>query len=166
MQLLNNFILYGFFGFLLEISFCFISGNNLISGILYGPFTPIYGVGILIIIFINNYLNKYNLKWYIKNLLLFILSAILLGLIELLGGYFIEIVFNKVFWNYSALKYSIFKYTSLEMMSIWGMLSLIFVYLLKPITDKIIKKIPLYLTLIILLLIIIDYIITFIIKIF
>ena len=56
------------------------------------------------------------------------------------------------------MKFNIGKYTSLEMAVIWGLSSIILVYLIKPLVDKFIKKIPKLITWILVILFLIDLI--------
>ena len=115
---------------------------------------------------INNHFYKqilkyYKLKWYIKVPPLFIISAIILGIIETIGGYYIEIVFGRVFWVYYDHFVPIGKYTSLKMMLIWGLASIFLIYFLMPIVNKFIKKVPNMLTEILIFLFISDVLYTF-----
>ena len=47
---------FSIFGYLLETVYAFITHTNFKSGILYGPITPLYGVGIIIIFCLSNYI--------------------------------------------------------------------------------------------------------------
>lgn len=142
-------------------SFFYSSGE---SGILLGYWTPIYGLGAVTILLINKNLEKLKTNKGLKILLLFFISAITLSLMEILGGYLIKWIFHKVMWDYSNHKFNIGIYTSLEMSIMWGISSIILVHFIKPIMDKIISKIPKYLTYILIVLFIIDSIATIIIK--
>ncbi len=160
MYYLNYFFILSIIGHIIE-TFIYYNGE---SGILFGPWTPIYGIGTIIILFIYNYLNKNTKNKYLRVFLVFILSSILLTIIEAIGGYLIEFIFNIVFWNYSYLLFHIGKYIALEMSLVWGLGSLIIIYIIKPLIDKIISKIPKYLTYLFVILMIIDLIFTIIIK--
>lgn len=157
---LNYFFLFSIIGHFIE-SFFYKSGN---SGILLGWWTPIYGIGILIILIIFKMLNKINSKNYIKVILLFFICSILLSNIEALGGYLIKLIFKKELWDYSNQMFNIGKYTSLEMATVWGISSILFAYILKPLTDKIVMLIPKCLTFILTILFIIDFVSTLILK--
>ena len=89
---------------------------------------------------------------------------IILSLMEFIGGVLLKLIFNKTLWNYSNYKYNIGKYMSLEIGLIWGISSVILIYLLKKPTDKIVKKIPKVITWILIILFIIDVIFTIIYK--
>jgi len=158
MYYVNVFLLYSFFGFIFENFICLILKNNPESGILYGPWTPIYGLGVLIIMFIYNRLKQK--KETTKGILLFIISFIFLTIIEYIGGVSIKFIFDKTLWNYTGLPLHIGKYISIEVSFIWAIGSLIYIYLLKPITDNIILVIPKLITYIVSILFILDFIIT------
>ena len=162
MYYINYFFLYSLIGHIIE-SIIFLSKNGE-SGILYGPWTPVYGFGIVVILFINKFLKKYNLKKIKYYLCLFLLSSILLSLSEVLGGVLIEGVFHKIFWNYSGEAFNFGKYTSLKMALIWGVASILFVKFLKNISDKIVKKIPKFITWILIILILLDIVLTIYLK--
>ena len=161
MYYINYFFIFSIFGHLLET----ILSKK--SGILYGFWTPIYGFGCLLILYIHNLLDKffkkYNIKRY-KPIILFITSAIFLSLIELMGGILIKKIFGFDMWNYEKMLFNIGKYISLETALIWGTSSIILIYLIKPFLDKYIYLIPKYISYILIILFIIDCIFTLIIK--
>jgi uncharacterized membrane protein len=131
------------------------------SGILYGIWTPIYGIGCISIILINNFLDRFKFKFYIKIPLLFFTSAIILAIIETIGGYFIEILFGRVFWSYYNHFIPIGKYTSIQMMGLWGCCSIFFIYIIIPIVNNFIYKIPRYITHFLIFIFISDFIYTY-----
>ena len=160
MYYLNYFFMFSILGHFLE-SFFYSNGD---SGILLGYWTPIYGIGTVIILLINKWVKKFKLNKILTFLYLFLFSAIALSIIEALGGYLIKWIFNIELWNYTNHKFNIGRYTSLEMLLIWGMSSILVIYFIKPIIDKIMDKIPKILTYILIGLFIIDLIITLINK--
>lgn len=164
MYYINNFLLFSIIGHILESIVYLILNNSGYSGIMYGPWTPVYGFGIILIIIIYNFIKKTNLSGIKKIISIFIISMILLTLIEYIGGILIEYFFHKKFWSYENLKFNIGPYIALEIAFIWGLCSLIYIYIIKPITDKITKKIPKYITITLLVFFINDLIITIINK--
>ena len=107
--------------------------------------------------------NKFKTSILLKLLILFLISSVILSFMEILGGYLIKWIFHKIMWDYSNHRFNIGIYTSLETAIVWGSSSIL-IYFIKPITDKIISKIPKYLTYILILLFIIDNAVTLIIK--
>lgn len=163
---LNCFFIYSILGWILETLVGIVLKNNWQSGILTGPWTPIYGIGTITILFISNYL-FYNLHLprFIETIIVFFVVAIVLSFLECLGGVLIEKITGTVFWDYSNQRFSIGHYISLEMAFLWGVLSVIFIYLIHPLIKKLIIKIPIFITIILIAFFLIDLSTTFFIKI-
>ena len=132
------------------------------SGILFCPWTPIYGVGTVIIIFCYQFIKKIDKKW-LRILLIFLTGFILLSLLELMGGIIIEKLFNVVFWSYKGFKFNIGNYIALEISLLWGLASLLVIWLLRY-TDKIVKKIPRLISWLLIILMICDIVLTILSK--
>lgn len=113
------------------------------SGIFFGWWTPIYGIGVCIVIYLYKLVNKiFKLNKISKPIIVFLIGFIILSFMELISGILIEKLFRVTFWDYSNGPFSIFRYTSLKMSFIWGISSLLIIYIIKPILDKFITKIP------------------------
>ena len=135
------------------------------SGILYGPWTPIYGIGSIIIVILSNKIfKKRNINGFLKFIFLFLFCFLILSFIELIGGILIEKVFGVIFWDYTKYRFNIGKYICLEISLIWGIVSCLFVFI-KPCIDKIIKVIPNLVLYIFFILFFIDIVCTLIFKI-
>ena len=133
------------------------------SGILFGWWTPIYGIGVVTIILVYNFIiKKIKVNKYLNVFLVFIINAILLSILELVGGILIEKLLHITFWDYSKEEFSIFRYTSLKMSLIWGLSGVLVTFIFKPLIDKIIKYIPRFITYILITLFSIDCILTLI----
>ena len=156
MYILNMFFISSILGHFIE-NFFYTTKD---SGIMYGYWTPIYGIGVVIIILINDFISKKKLKPIYHAIYVFFISALILSIMEYIGGFLIEILFHKTFWDYSNQALNIGKYTSLSMSIIWGISSIIFLYLLKPLLELIIKKIPKIITYILSIIFIIDFLFT------
>lgn len=166
MYFINSFFVYSILGYIFEILFGFITGaSNPESGVLYGPWTPIYGVASILIILISEKLFKnLHMKRYIETILVFILIVPTIMLLEWIGGALIKIIFGFTFWEYSDYTFEVAKYTCFEMGIIWGVLAIIFIYVIRPYLDKYIKKIPIWLTIILTILFISDFIIRLLVE--
>ena len=157
MYYLNYFFIYSIFGYIFETAMIFLKNKNGNSGYLYGPWTPVYGIGVILIIFISNFVFK-NIKKnkIIQSIIIFLWVSITLTVIEWLGGIAIEYFFHITFWNYSKFPLSMGKYVAIEISAIWGILSLLFIYLLKKSSDNLVSFIPKWLTYILIVAFIID----------
>ena len=163
MYYLNCFLVYSLLGYILETSLALITKSGFKSGIMYGPFTPIYGVGTVIILVLSKYffINLHMPRW-IETVIVFFILSIFLSCLELLGGILIEKIFGIIFWSYKNHKYKIGNYISLEMAFIWGAVSIFFIYVINPLLKRLILKIPYSITYILLFVFILDCITTFI----
>ncbi len=159
---LNLFFLNSFLGFLLETSLKTFFFPNMNNGILFGPWIPVYGFGAVIICVVSKLIfQKLKISKLWKTVLLFFSVFILLSLLEWLGGVLIEALFHKKFWDYRDQKYNLGPYISLGMSFIWGGMSLLLVYVILPIEEKIIKKIPRFLTILAVIFFLIDCLFTY-----
>jgi len=109
MYYINIFLFFSIIGHVIE-NFIY---THVDSGILYGPWTPIYGFGFVLIILIANTIKKFKINKHLYPLILFIVSAILLSTLEYIGGIVIEHLYGRIFWDYSSQKFNIGRYTSL-----------------------------------------------------
>lgn len=145
----------------METSLKYLFFPKLNNGFLYGPWIPVYGLGVCLIIVIMRFVfNRIKVSRPIKILLLFLTSFLVLSLLEFIGGNLIELLTGKVFWKYDELKYNIGHYIALEISLVWGFMSLIITYIVKPILDKLIKKIPSIITYLVLVSMLFDFIFT------
>ena len=143
MYYIKNFFVYSIIGFLLETIAAYILGSNFSSGILYGFWTPIYGIGAVLVLLLSKYLFlELHMPRFIETIICFFAITGILTFLEWLSGITIEIIFGITFWDYSTHKYHLGKYVSPIMSIVWGLSSIIFIYFVKPTTDKLIRKIP------------------------
>ena len=162
MYYLNCFIFYSIIGYLLETGFGIVTKTNYNSGFMNGPWTPVYGIGVVAILLLSHYffMNLHMPRW-LETMIVFFIVGIFLSCIELIGGILIEKNFNVVFWDYTKHKYHIGHYISLEMTLIWGIATVLFIYIINPLFEKIVSKIPLSITIVISIIMFLDLIYTF-----
>ena len=124
-------------GFGLETLWHFLKNGEWINkqGLLYGPFKPIYGFGLIFIVLVmNNYRTK---KFYQK----FIIGVILGSAFEYFGSLFQEYVFGTSTWNYSHFNLNIGGRIYLPYCLAWGLIAVFCVDVLYPLFKKLIKKV-------------------------
>lgn len=125
------FVIGSFLGFLVETVVVLVQKGYYESrqGLIYGPFTPVYGIGIVF---------YYCAIGKIKNTgKVFLLSMILGGMIEYFCSYFQEQFFGTISWDYSNLYFNVNGRTSLLHCLYWGMGGVIANKLLFPYIDQI-----------------------------
>lgn len=158
MYYLNYLFIFSILGYIIET---FVFNKN---GTFYGWWTPIFGCGVVIILWINKFLNRFKINDIIKFILTFLSCSIILTILEAICGYLTELILTTTPWDYSHYKFHLGKYIALEVALIWGLSSVLIIYFIKPFLDKIISKIPIYLTYILTVLMIADFIATFVFK--
>ena len=124
-------------GFVLETIWHFLKNGVWINkqGLLYGPFKPIYGFGLIFIVLImNNYREK---KFWQK----FIIGVILGSAFEYFGSLFQEYVFGTSTWNYSNFNLNIGGRIYLPYCFAWGIIAVFCVDFVYPFLKKILNKI-------------------------
>lgn len=159
---INIFLFYSIFGNMFERFITSIRHIDYTSGFMGTIFTPVYGIAMLVIIFIHNKI-KINNKFF-KIVLEIIIYGIVLSILEFIGGVMIENTFNKVFWNYERFKFNIGKYISLETAVLWGVMSVMILYLIHPLFKRIEKYIPKLLTILLSMFFIVNLIYVLIVK--
>lgn len=107
------------------------------QGLLYGPFSQVYGFGaVWLVIFLNRLAGK-------KIIWIFLAGALIGCGFEVISSLIQEAVFSSVSWDYSAQRFPLFGgRTSLLMMFYWGVLSVLFMKLVYPPMLHIIDRIP------------------------
>ncbi len=162
MYYINIFFIFSFIGFLFENVLNIFTNDTFNSGILYGPWTFIYGIGALLIVVVNKFLNQYRLKKVKEIILFYLIVTILMTLVEFSGGMLIENIFHRVYWDYTNMRFNYGKYICLEVSLVWGLMATLINYLVLPLINKFEKKIPWFITIIFVILFIIDIVFTLI----
>lgn len=119
------FLTYSFLGWCAEVCFCSINTGKFVNrGFLNGPLCPIYGFGMVALIFFLTPV-KDNL------IVLFIASFFLTTILEGLTGYFMKKLFHTVWWDYSDQPFNIGGYVCLSFSLMWavgGSVMMLFVH--------------------------------------
>lgn len=137
---INIFLFYSILGNIFERVTMYFLDRDYVSGFMGSIFTPIYGIAILIVLFIHNRIKIKNR--FLRILIEFFIYCVVLTILEFIGGILIENVFNKIFWNYDKFKYNLGIYVSLETTLVWGLLSIFVLYIIHPIFMKLESYIP------------------------
>lgn len=127
-----------FLGVVIETIWCLITKFQFESrsGLIYGPFNPVYGSGTLIATIGLNWLSKKRDLW------IFLGGAVLGSIVECLCSWIQEIVFATASWNYRNMPFNFHGRTSLLYSMFWGILALIWVKDCYPWLSGFIEKIP------------------------
>lgn len=144
---LLNLFMYGFIGWVIEELYCYcITSHFQEDGFLKGPFKPMYGITMSILIGGGSNLNTY---------LLIMLCFIVPTVVEYITGYLMEKYFNKTYWDYSKQKFNYKGIICLKFSLYWTVLTYIGVkYFQQYVINNIyyyIKDINIYLIILLLL---------------
>lgn len=97
------------------------------AGFVWGPFSPIYGVGAVVLTF---FLNRF---YYTHNLIIFMVAMVLGAALEYGASWMMETFWHAVAWDYTGTFGSINGRTNFFFGVMWGTLGLFWVRLVMPI---------------------------------
>ena len=135
-QVFAYFLIYSCLGWCLEVIYAAVTTGQLINrGFLNGPVCPIYGFGMVIVLFALTPLSH-------SLLLLYLGGVILPSALELVGGWALYKLYHTRWWDYSDYPFNIGGYICLEFSLLWGMGTLIVMKLVHPIIANAVALIP------------------------
>lgn len=119
-------------GYVVEMIVAFVQEGHFESrqGVLYGPFTPVYGIGILVFyMFFNRIKTREKKK-------IFLLAMLLGGITEYLCSFLQEKIFGTISWDYSNWILNINGRTTLIHCTYWGIAGILYISYIEPILPK------------------------------
>lgn len=128
------FFVFSFLGMLLENIVCIVTTGKIESrkGFIIGPFCPIYGFGAIILIILLRNERKLHRIFF---------KGIIVGtMFEYTSSYVMQAIYGVKFWDYKNYMLNINGRTALFYAISWGILSVILIYILKPLSEKIDSK--------------------------
>ena len=126
------FIVYAFLGWCTEVAYAAVNSGKFVNrGFLNGPYCPIYGCGVLVVVA--------GLTPLQDNLVvLFVGSMVLTSAIEFVTGFVLEKAFHKKWWDYSEVPFNIKGYVCLKFSILWGIACTLVMKLMHPLIYKLI----------------------------
>lgn len=135
-QLISFFFIYGFLGWCTEVCFQALSKGKLVNrGFLNGAICPIYGVGVVLVV------------WILEPLMscgpiLFAASVVLCSVLEWITGFILEKLFHEKWWDYSNEPFNIGGYICLRFSLMWGLACIFAVYIIHPTIEWLVSLVP------------------------
>lgn len=132
------FMIGAFLGDITETIFCRITAGVWMSrsSVVWGPFSIVWGLAIAICTLL---LYQYRQK---SSIFLFFVGTFLGGAYEYICSVFTEIVFGKVFWDYSKIPFNLGGRINLLYCFFWGFAAIVWMKLLYPMLSTLIERIP------------------------
>ena len=135
-HVLAFFLIYSCTGWCLEVIFAAATTGQLVNrGFLNGPVCPIYGFGMVIVLFTLTPLQN-------SVLLLYIGGVILPSALELVGGWALYKLYHTRWWDYSDFPFNIGGYICLEFSLLWGVGTLVVMRIVHPVVAGLVDMIP------------------------
>lgn len=135
-RLIWIFFIYAFLGWCTEVCYvATVTGKFVNRGFLNGPWCPVYGFGVLIVLTCLEPLAD-------QLALLFLGSLVLTSALEWLTGFLLEKLFHQRWWDYSDQPFNLNGYICLRFSLAWGLACLFVVKLLHPTVLLLIRLIP------------------------
>ena len=135
-QTLAYFLIYSCLGWCLEVVYAAVTTGKLVNrGFLNGPVCPIYGFGMVIVL--------YALTPLVDNTLLLYLGGVILpSALELVGGWALYKLYRTRWWDYSDYPFNIGGYICLEFCLLWGVGTLVVMRIVHPVVADLVDLIP------------------------
>lgn len=120
------FIIYSFLGWAVEVAFHGVTSAKFVNrGFLNGPVCPIYGFGMIILIFfLGPLMNNF--------ILLFIGAFLLTSILEFITGFILEKLFHTKWWDYSNMPFNLKGYICLSFSIVWGLAGVFMLDIVHP----------------------------------
>ncbi len=132
------FLFYSVIGYICEIICSSIKQKKLVNrGFLCGPYCPIYGVGSLFILLLL-------LRFKEDPVIVYILGAIITSALEYVTSFILEKVFHNKWWDYSNEKFNLHGRVFLFNTLLFGLGSLIIIYIGNDIVNALLNLIPVH----------------------
>lgn len=131
------FLFYSILGWIIECVDCSIERKKFVHdrGFLIGTYCPIYGFGAM-------YMYLFLTRYYNEPITLFVMAVVGTSIIEYVTGYLMEKIFNARWWDYSDMRFNLEGRVCLRNSLLFGLLGVLFVYVLNPIYMHIVRMIP------------------------
>lgn len=135
-QYIFFFFLYSMLGWISEVIFAALDTGKLVNrGFLNGPLCPIYGSGMVAILFLIG-------RWADNVFVVFFGGMLITTLVELIGGIILYRAFHTRWWDYSDQPFNLGGYICLKFSLMWGLGSILLVMVFHPLIEKPVLSIP------------------------
>ena len=107
------------------------------AGLLWGPFSPIYGVGAVLMTL------ALNRVWNRNAIVILVIAGLIGAAFEFFVSWYMEVAFGVLAWDYSGSFLNIDGRTDFAHAIAWGFLGLVYMRILLPVIMRVVTVIPL-----------------------
>lgn len=100
------------------------------AGLIWGPFSPLYGVGAIVLTLLLNRLYR------MPSLIVFLISLVVGSAVEFVASWVMEYFWGAIAWDYSGSLGSIQGRTNLFFSLMWGFLGLLWIRVVMPLMKR------------------------------
>ncbi len=135
-QLLWLYMIYSFIGWCGEVAVAAVKRHRFVNrGAVSGPFCPIYGLGAVVVAVFFPELKG-------NPLFLFLGGMVVNTFVEYVTGRIMEMSLHKKWWDYSDQKFNLGGYVCLKTSVLWGICTVLMIYVLNPVFTGLVGLIP------------------------
>ena len=135
-QLLWLYMIYSFIGWCGEVAVAAVKRHHFVNrGAVSGPFCPIYGLGAAVVAVFFPELKG-------NPLFLFLGGMVVNTFVEYVTGRIMEMSLHKKWWDYSDQKFNLGGYVCLKTSVLWGLCTVLMIYVLNPVFTGLVGLIP------------------------
>lgn len=135
-QLLWLYMIYSFIGWCGEVAVAAVKRHRFVNrGAVSGPFCPIYGLGAAVVAVFFPELKG-------NPLFLFLGGMVVNTFVEYVTGRIMEMSLHKKWWDYSDQKFNLVGYVCLKTSVLWGICTVLMIYVLNPVFTGLVGLIP------------------------
>jgi len=130
------FFLYGFIGWGVEVVYAAVKTHKLVNrGFLCGPICPIYGFGMVGLIYSVSLIPMPD-SGSMSAVAIFFIGMILTTAIELVGGWALFKIYHIRWWDYSNMKFNLGGYICPQFSLLWGLGSVLMIKVIHPLLAR------------------------------
>lgn len=130
------FFLYGFIGWGVEVVYAAVKTHKLVNrGFLCGPICPIYGFGMVGLIYSVSLIPMPD-SGSMSAVAIFFIGMILTTAIELVGGWALFKIYHIRWWDYSNMKFNLGGYICPQFSLLWGLGSVLMIKVVHPLLAR------------------------------
>ena len=134
LKLFMSFIIYSFIGWVWETIYCSIKAKKFVyRGFLMGPYCPVYGFGVTLVLLLAPKGNEPLLSLYFN-------VIVIVTFVEFIASYLLEKIFKLTLWDYKDIPFNIEGRVAVPVSLFWGVGCLFLIKVIDPVINDLIQS--------------------------